>query len=56
MNIDADVCDAWAAVVVALSIVCITIPLIMDIAGAAVSICDKRNGGDCLYTPISPSE
>jgi len=44
------------AVVVALSIVCITIPLIMDIVGNAVNICDQRRGGDCLYSPISPSE
>jgi hypothetical protein len=52
------VCDAWAAVVVALSIICITIPLIMDIVGHAVSIRDERRGGggDCLYSPVSPSE
>jgi hypothetical protein len=46
------------AVVVALSIICITIPLIMDIVGHAVSIRDERRGGggDCLYSPISSSE
>jgi hypothetical protein len=41
---------------VALSIVCVTIHLIIDIVGAAVTICDQRRGGDCLYSPISPSE
>jgi hypothetical protein len=43
-------------VVLALSIVCNTIPLIMDIVGTAVNICDQRRGGDCLYSPISSSE
>jgi hypothetical protein len=42
--------------VVALSIICICIPLVMDIVGAAVNICDQRRGGDCSYSPISPSE
>lgn len=50
-HIDADICDAWAAVAVAVTIVLITLPLIFDIIAAAKKICDDRSrGGD--YSPV----
>ena len=50
-GIDADICDAWAAVVVAGTIVLITCPLILDIFGAWRSITTDNIGGG-IYTPI----
>jgi Co/Zn/Cd efflux system component len=50
-GIDADICDAWAAVAVAGTIVLITFPLILDIFGAWRSITTDNIGGG-IYTPI----
>ena len=55
LNIDADVCDAWAAVVVAVTIVLLTLPLIYDIFEASKNILseNKTNGGTgTRYHPI----
>lgn len=50
-GIDADICDAWAAVAVAGTIILITFPLILDILGAWRSITTDNIGGG-IYTPI----
>lgn len=51
-GIDADLCDAGAAVAVAVTIFLITLPLIFDIIGAAKSILtDSQDGGG--YSPVS---
>lgn len=54
-EIDADVCDAWAAVVVAVTIVLITLPLIIDIVEAVKNISAESSGGrgfGMRYSPV----
>lgn len=50
-EIDADICDAWAAVAVAVTVALITLPLIIDIIAAARNIFDDRSGGGD-YSPV----
>lgn len=54
-DIDADICDAWAAVAVAITIVLITLPLIFDIIEAGRSItldCQGGGRGSGQYSPL----
>ena len=50
-EIDADICDAWAAVAVAVTVALITLPLIIDIVSAARNIFDDNSGGQ-EYSPV----
>jgi Co/Zn/Cd efflux system component len=53
-HVDADICDAWAAVVVSVTIMALLIPLAIDIGIAARDIQAANEG--VSYNPVSSSD
>lgn len=51
-GVDGDICDAWAAIIVALTIFLIVIPLLRDIVCSALDIWDKKRNVDCGYSQV----
>lgn len=55
-GIDGDICDAWAAIIVSLTILVMTVPLIADIYTVACSFDDEQQGDSRGYSPIKTKE
>ena len=55
-GIDGDVCDAWAAIVVSLTILVMTVPLMVDIYSVACTFGDEQEGQSQGYSPIKTKE
>lgn len=55
-HVDADICDAWAAIVVSVTIVFMVVPLIRDIITSACSLGTDVTDGGGNYTPVKMKE
>ena len=55
-GIDGDICDAWAAIIVSLTILVMTVPLMIDIYTVACSFDDEQQGHSRGYSPIKTKE